>query len=292
MIDMLVMRSEKAIDLRKLETIFSKHQISRKPDKIFKNCFIITSPEQHLLTIKSLPVWDNVFLSQIIINPTKWETMKDMELVLAQLCDLKELEIIRIDHAVDLPLPLEDIYAGLRIKFKQDSQLYKEMEAYKRGVLTGFYLGNKPEIYCVYDKGYQLDGSKLKRISDINIGQKTRIELRQFNKKIQFPRLIDIQNYVSHPPFNNVEYYKVISETHDSLGLDSLLFSKGMGQAYFQLNQHGNFKRNTSELLRKIPLSQIMNAIYSQRISQFFEIAEQSSANILQEAFKSKGINI
>lgn len=268
MLDKLEMRTEQQLDINNLESTFSGYQIIHKPDTIFRHCFIILRDGKELFTIKTNPLWSNVCQTQIKVNPNNWGTLSNLYNTLSSICDVSKLEITRIDHAVDLPYPLKYIHSGLRVKHKQKSHLFKEREneTYKSGNLTGYEIGTKPELYCIYDKRLQ---SKNIMIGNDPI---TRIELRQFSKKIKYRHIDDLVNYLIEPPFNNIEFQIINPETSaypKSQALERILDMDGLYNAYFNLNKSNNFKRDCSKFLIPVNLQETLTCRYRESLGQF-----------------------
>jgi hypothetical protein len=150
MLDMLKLRSHEKIDLDAVKECYPHSVFERKLDANYKICHVVSYQGNHFATIKTNPHWSNVYETQIQLNPSRWASLDSLTDSLSTFCEPGNLEIVRLDHAVDVDLPLDIINAGIRIKHKQYSSMYIKDEAYC-GQITGLYLGKEPEQYCCYD---------------------------------------------------------------------------------------------------------------------------------------------
>jgi hypothetical protein len=273
MLDKLEMRTKECIDPRALKSLFPGHQISLVPDRWYNYCAIIKRGTDHILTLKTEADYGHVSPSKIIINPTKWESFEEVTGSLSSICNPSMLEITRIDHAVDLEAPIETIHSGLRVRYKQDSDGYKEREkaSKKKGKLTGFYLGKRPELYCCYDKGYQLEGKGLKRNSAFPTGETSRIELRQWGNKIAHKTLAELPNYIDDSPFKHLEFYEINRESDRGNELADLIEREGLSNVYHLKNQSRNFRRDYSTLLTRTNFPETLTQSYRNDLQEFLK---------------------
>lgn len=273
MLDKLEMRTKEQFDLKIINNQFSDYQRIIKPDSIYRYCLQVVKNGKEVLTIKTNPIWQNVFQSQIKLNPTSWDSIESLNQTLSLFSNISKLEIIRIDHAVDLPLSLSYVHSGLRIKFKQNSNKYRERENYKKSQLTGYEIGTKPELYCIYDKRLQ---SKERKATKTNIpgdDPVTRIELRQFGKKIRHRFLPELTNYIDEPPFYNIEFLEFNQDTGTTLkakSLENILAVDGLYNVYFNLNKKNNFKRDCLKYLTPINFQETLNSSYQENLRHYF----------------------
>lgn len=273
MLDKLEMRTKENINTGDLKRLLPDHVITKVSDQWYGDCTVIKKGKDHVLTLKTEAKYGHISASRILTNPSKWESFSSLYGKLSDLCNPDLLEITRIDHAVDLPAPIQSIHSSLRVRYKQDSDRHKEREkcSKKRGQLTGFYIGQKPELYCCYDKGYQLEGKKLKRNSDFLPGETSRIELRQWATKIEFRTLAELPNYIDKSPFKNLEFYEIRSDCERGNELAELIEREGLGDVYHLKNQSRNFKRDYSALLTKTNLTETLSQVYSNDLRNFLE---------------------
>ncbi len=273
MIDKLEMRTNEFVNCSVLSTLFPNDQICKVPDSLYRICCIVKIDNKELLTIKVNPRWGG-YESKIIANPSKWESYNHFFRLLSKLCNTNHLEIIRIDHAVDVLIPIDQIYSGIRIKYKKGQTTFKENCSHVGKFLTGFIFGQKPELYCIYDKGYQLNVKKLKRDKANERGKISRIELRQFGIKIKYKHLSELLNYVDNPPFIGIEFYQISDGTNNSLkaqALAILMNHDGLSRARVRLNEQNNFDRNCKKYLKSTDLQKKLNQQYQAELRQFFE---------------------
>ena len=100
----------------------------------------------------------------------------------------------------------------------------------------------------------------------------TRIELRQFGKKIKYRQLEDLGNYLVEPPFYNVEFQIINPETSTfpkSQALERIISIDGLYNAYFNLNKNNNFKRDCAKYLTHIDLQETLTSRYRESLGQF-----------------------
>lgn len=276
MLDKLEMRTKECIDPKALKKLFPGHQISMVPDRWYNFCAIVKRGKDHILTLKTEADYGHVSPSKIITNPTKWESFDEITESLSSICDPSLLEFTRIDHAIDLAAPIDAIYSGLRVRYKQDSEAYKEREksSKKKGKLTGFYIGKNPELYCCYDKGYQLEGKGLKRNPAFPTGETSRIEVRQWKNKIKHKTLAELPNYIEDSPFKHLEFYEVNKETDRGNDLADLIEREGLSSVYHMKNQSRNFKRDYSKLLSRTNLPETLTQTYSNDLREFLGVTQ------------------
>lgn len=273
MIDLLKLKSIERVDESKLRSIFShtKFIYSQKPDTIYEKVIMISGENGHVLTLKNSPIYSVPSPTQIIVNPSNWSGFKSLSNRLGELTDLNSLRIARIDHKIDIPRPISDIHSGLRIKSKQDCNRYTEHEEFKKGRLTGFYIGREPEVYCIYDKVYQLLGKRTKLISGQIEGQTTRIELRQSKKKVEEPLFINLSYYIDNPPFGNLEFYESNFDKSKEIELATEIQCLGFNLTFQNRNKHSNFKRDYSKFFIQTNFRELANKLYIENLSKFME---------------------
>jgi hypothetical protein len=273
MIDKLKLISSEKVKEEKLRSIFndSNYTYSQKPDSIYGKVIVVNGKAGHVLTLKNSPIYSVPSPTQIILNPSNWSGFKSLSNRLEELLPLESLRIARIDHKLDINRPINEIYAGLRIRSKQDCNKYSEHEEFKKGRLTGFYIGKEPETYCIYDKAYQLEGKKTKLIPGQTTGVMTRIELRQTKKKVLEPNFLNLSFYIDNPPFNNLEFYEANFERNSNIELATEIQCQGFNLTYQKKNEHGNFRRDYSKYFKEINFNQEANKIYAEQLLTFME---------------------
>lgn len=242
--------------------------ITQVPDQIYKKCLVLRRDKKHLLTIKTEPIWSHVSLSQIQLNPSNWESYERLKIDLESFVDTDLLTIARIDSAVDLNIPVSDLFQSVRIKYKQD--LTKHSEHYKKGFLTGFYMGNQPEIFCIYDKGYQLNKKKFKRDNSFPTGELSRIEVRQTKHKVPVKEFKNLEDIINTNPFKNLQCLEVSEDNHNRGILIDILYQKGMANIYTQLNKHNNFKRDYKKWFIERDLNEEIFKKHKESLGHYF----------------------
>ncbi len=288
MLDKLELTTMQEIDTKIVRELFPTYQLSYKPSNQYRKCIVISRNGRQLITVSTHPIWNNISPTKIQTNPGSWQSSIEMNLHLSNLVDTSHLKITRLDHAVDIPMSLKLVHSCVRIKGKQSNQKYfdKSSESYKRDTLTGFYLGALPEIYCIYDKGYELNKMKLKRNQESPLGDLTRIELRQTNKKIKYNNFLDLSSYVDDNPFSNLEFYMISQESIKHSELEELVTKSGFTHAYFKLNKNNNFKRDHLKQFNPINMQKTLNEIYQVNLRHFFNADE--TTKIIEKIHKQE----
>lgn len=287
MLDKIEMRTTEKIDFNILENVFPKHKIKKKYDRYYRTCVVVREKQKEVITIKAGPPFGGIYETKIIINPSKFESSEELTLLLKKICNINILEIIRIDHAVDIPIPIAKILFGIRVKYKRaqrtisdknsDDEYYKKNCSSDGHFITGSYYGQSPELYSIYDKGYKLacDARKYTRNKLFERKLTTRIELRQFKHKIKYKNFLDIKNYADDPPFHGIEFYKInedIGQSPKREALELLMNLDGLSRTRATLNEQNNFDRNFKKYLSGTDFSMTLNNLYSEELRQFFGI--------------------
>ncbi|MFA6236760.1 MAG: hypothetical protein WC635_05475 [Bacteriovorax sp.] len=276
MFDKLEMRSEEILNLKELEKVLP-HKTAMMGSSSYKRAlYVLNSSNEVLFIIHSDPIWSNMAPTKISTNPKRWSSFNDFRAALAKFCNPDLLEITRIDHAVDIEISIEKLYQCTRIKNKTQYSYYKEHCSVRGTYLTGFYLGVEPEIYCIYDKGYQksLRNKKLVRNKDCEIGLLSRIELRQRKHKVKYKHLNELINYLTDTPFTNIEFYEAKDNSKKAEALQLLMNEDGLQRAVAQLSRHNNFSRNNKKNLTPTNLESTVRDAYEENLRRFFEVSQ------------------
>jgi hypothetical protein len=276
MFDKLEMRSQIKMDLKAVEGMYLPSQTVRMASSIYKRTlYVLDSNRVVMFFIETDPIWPDIAPTKITANPARWASFDDFMASLSIFCDPRLLEITRIDHAVDIEMPIEHIYQGMRIKHKKQNSIYKENCSIRGPFLTGFYLGVKPEFYCIYDKAYQLTvRQKLIKNKELERGILSRIELRQFKRKVKYKQLNELINYLSDPPFTNIEFFEAKDNSRKSEALKILMNEDGLQRAVAQLNRHHNFRRNNKKYLTEIDFESTIRILYEENLRRFFKVVQ------------------
>jgi hypothetical protein len=270
MIDKLHLKTNQRLNFEELSSAHKELEVSRVLDSQYKRAIKVSSGSKHVATIKSDPIWSHVSETQIQLNPTNWENFSLLKYYLSNLCDVNELEVSRIDSAVDLNTSLDEVHAQVRVKYKQDKRGY--FESLKSGKLTGFYLGQKPEVFCIYDKAFQLERYKLKRLKHESLGIKTRVEVRQEKNKLPVKSFGELNLLLQYNPFRNLEFKKleINEESKKAKHLSQYISSRGYSECYQAHNNSNNFKRDFGQYFKDVPQDKELKDIYWENLSQFF----------------------
>jgi len=201
--------------------------------------------------------------TQIQVNPSRFGSFEEMSQILSKVDNLEHLEVARIDHCVDVEIPIETIFQGASWTRK------RLREKYSQGSMTGFYFGKHPEVLCVYDKARKekLDGVL------------TRLELRQYQKKVPVKDYLRLPELVHHEPFKIIKFQRVkdmdqgllrgTGEFKISL-LKRWLQLYGFQGAFKKLNPNSNFNRDFGHFIETDPAQPRLDEIYQNNLRQYF----------------------
>jgi hypothetical protein len=198
--------------------------------------------------------------TRIEVNPPRFGSASEMMHVLSCIDSPATLFVNRIDHAVDVSLPVERVLQEIWFSRKT------AREQYKRGKPTGCYLGKRPEQLCVYDRA--------KRARQL--GPITRIEMRQWRERAAIRRLSELPSLIDAPVFERVLFFEINSSVDAEaqaspkfLRLKSHIDAGGFTHAYQSLNQQKNFWRDHKELIRPSTLIPDLNNMYRDELLLF-----------------------
>jgi hypothetical protein len=243
-------------------------------DKNYRECHIFRNElNAQIITLKLNPVFPNASFCSFEFNPRKLGSFKDTNELIANISD-KNLIIKRIDYAIDVNNPIDEIRKSLKAKNKRARYDYTEKDS-----ITGFELGNDQEVICVYDKAYELlKKRKYRLIKDAIPRVMTRIEIRHRAKKVPFKNYDEILNYCTINPFKALEFYKLtdMKEATEyelyraSKLLHTIQESGCLHGAIKRLNQNNNFKRDNPFLIRDIELEQSLERQFKSNLDAYF----------------------
>jgi hypothetical protein len=269
MFDKMHLRAREKLDINAFIDMGAKQCVG---DGQYKSIWRLDMGNAKALTVRTLPYYQSANES-IELNPSKFDHWSEVESVLSMFTKMESIEIDRLDHAVDLAIPYVKIREMLRIKRKQREYTYKTVDS-RRGVIKeGMKCGEKPEVFCIYDKAYEVTSKyRFKPISGVNLGLSTRVEVRQFNKRILFPKLSQIKSYIDYDPFEKLESYELNEDHSDKLKLD--VIRKELGSIsfneYFALkNSMGNFFRTYSGCFKRTDLIDQIREDYQSNLRKF-----------------------
>ena len=269
-LDKLYLASDSKLNKQANDLIKSQPQMPYG-DKHYKEVYQVKVHDS-LVMVKTNPrcSFGNATETRIELNPSHFKSWDQAFDAVSFMVDPDSAVIKRIDHAVDMHIPLQVVHESVRVKFKQDFVPY--WETHKREVMTGMYFGNKPEAHCYYDKGFSILGPrKAKRVPGNNVGVTTRFEVRQFKQKIQYPRLLDIQRYSGLNPFENIQFFEIdqsaIGKRADAL--KQLLPKQGLRGLYNELNRDHNAMRVLKDLKQRDLAAELYEG-YRDNLRQYF----------------------
>jgi hypothetical protein len=286
-LDKLFIASESPLRKEALEIISNQQQLPHN-DKHYANVYCLKFGESRVM-VKTNPrfAFGNASETRLELNPWHFPSWDHTLNAIAKLIDPETAFVKRIDHAVDKLIPLSLVHQCVRVKFKQDSTVY--WESHKRSIMTGIYFGNKPEIHCYYDKGYELLGpKKSKRVPGIDVGVITRFEVRQFKDRIKYPRLLDIQKYLNINPFENIQFLEADpgTERKKADALQTLLEEKGLRKLHSELNIHNNAMRVLKDLKERDISSELAN-VYREELRQWLKNESKVVKSRLHQPYKT-----
>lgn len=254
----------------------SRSQIASSPDRFYHRAFRISLDPKRVITLKSGPKLTHVRPCSLEVNLQNWSSLVDFLSDIERFSQPETLSIKRIDHAVDIPMPLAKIHQGLRVKSKGEHDQFDDpavRKRSKRSLLTGFYIGEKPEKFCIYDKGYELlkREEKLKRCPGTELGVCTRVELRQFSKGIPHKKLLELGKYLKTDLFGAIEFYEFPEEMKTVRGEEfrAAALHKGFHIAFSEFNEGNNLKRTIIKQLESIPLADQLHEVHRENLRSF-----------------------
>ncbi len=241
-------------------------------DGQYKRRHLLEASNGQSLTLKTCPYYSNA-QNSIELNPSRFTSWQDVKLIMSEFVDLNSCLIDRLDHAVDIETPFERVREVIRIKRKQTIERFKEFEHSKSKIHTGIKAGEKPEIFCIYDKGLQVTNRfKFKSIPGARRGVLTRFEVRHYANRVPFSKLSQIENYLEINPFEKIESYELRSDIEASdkvLRLRRDIQLVGFDGIYHELNGSGNFNRTWGKYFEKKPLDNELREIYQSNCRKF-----------------------
>ena len=210
---------------------------------------------------------DNPLSSGLLSRPSAFETLAAYHTFLRQLLrddELDELQISRLDIAIDYEIPLSSLLRGLDVTHKFARASYDDLGALR----TGMLIGRGPEKILVYDKAYESGlPSPL-----------TRIEIQLSGKKLPTRSYRNLaETLKTWSPFRAIHLHEVelasnfLSEAQQERRnqLHYLMERDGLLAARRVLNQNQNFDRDFSPLMALTPWSEQPSDAYTKGIRKF-----------------------
>ena len=212
-------------------------------------------------------------MPSIEFNPSKFEHWSEIESFLSMMAPLDSYEIDRLDHAVDKNISFCDARRSIKIKRKQTEYSYKQADS-RRGITEeGMRRGEKPEVFCIYDKACEVSSRfKFKPIPGAKLGLSTRFEVRHFNRKVLFPKLSQIKNYIENNPFEKIDSYELNENCSDDDKLEDIrrrLQDISLDEFYVRKNTSGNFWRTFGHCFKRTNLSKELREDYQSNVRKF-----------------------
>lgn len=242
------------------------------PDNFYEAIYRYEENGRYAL-IKTKPKNPHISPVKIETNPVKWPNSSELIKWVASQTDPEKLFISRIDCAVDTTIPVIDLWKSVRIKHKQDGSFHFPSDTRtKRGEVTGFYIGSKPEVWCIYDKAYEKRVKKLFKIKGAESGIKSRIEVRLESRKVPVKPLTDINQYLNINPFEKLVCMELINrDDQKTKELEESIRTFGFANNYLMLNMHSNFFRDAKKSFSEVPLNEQLHKTYQDNLRQYFK---------------------
>lgn len=275
MIDKLHLTTDEIVERDSLLKLKDGLILQGELNKNYRNCYVLRdSNGDHQLTVLSSPKLSNNKQTQLQLNPRKWGSLGELACSLNEVVSFDSLMLSRLDFAVDVNIPLEEVHSKLIVKNKRLVQNYMDGEK-----LTGLMFGNKPEVFCIYSKDYQLRhgyGFKLKK-NKIPIDEPiTRFEVRKFGRKLRGVGIGNLDKFLFENPFSSIKLYDLKKQAEimskDKIkhqALAALTEHCGMHRLYKKLNKHSNYKRNTNRLIQESQLQEELFLKHKKELIKF-----------------------
>jgi hypothetical protein len=217
----------------------------------------------HVLTLHLKPRYPTISPLKIEINPSRFKSFEALNDLLSLFHDPRHFNVSRVDHTVDLPVSVAEVYCSLLFPRKQIRR------DFRGNTLEGFYVGKFPELLCVYDKSLQ---AKQK-------GPLTRVELRQFGKKVPVQFYSELPELISYRPFERLSFvetstpdnFSSINLTKKSKFLAEAIEKLGAQGAFKAFNKHSNFKRDFKFCLKQNSKIPDLDSIYQDNLKKYFQ---------------------
>lgn len=217
------------------------------------------------LTVREQPDYPTAAPLRLELSPFTTRTFDRLVTTLSEFADPENLSIVRIDHAVDVPVATSVVLQSAfspRKNYRSD---------FVRGRPSGIYIGKKPEQLCIYDRARKLHID----------GDLTRIELRQWGNRASVPTLAALPDLLTRNPFEELRFYSIrkpipndSARTRERLHeAASAIEGSNFMLAFQRLNEHNNFRRNYEEFLDQEFRVPDLWTIYRAELEAFFGLA-------------------
>ena len=259
MIDKLCFKTKQDIDLARIDSFLSENSSYSfyTTDKNYNSCKVFKKDSNHLATLKYNPKIRSIALTTVETNPNRHDSFELYLDIFQSIID-DTFYISRIDLAVDLNIPIFDVYTSVSIKHKRNKTCYRE-----GGRVTGFDVGSNNELFCIYDKAYERVRACKYTKKNTNTNTLTRFEARLKNQKVPFNSISEIKLYKDHYPFTNLTFYKLKDDLPKRLeGAKNFSDTLGMNSLIKQLSKSNNFRKSNSKYLERTNLEQVLKDSY------------------------------
>lgn len=220
----------------------------------------------HLISVGLEPSIPTISPLRIEVNPSRFKSYQELLSLVENFDQAENLKIKRLDHAVDIPVPLEEVHKSILVTRKSSREKYARGDA-----LTGFYIGTKPEVLNIYSLGLKLKDPGLKDV--------TRVELRQFEKKVPVETFFDLPALLTLNQFKSLQFWRLkhpsqvpIDKRDKYKSLFNEINQYGAQGAFKRLNRNWNFKRDFGRhFLEPNPAIPDLSQSYQEQLKQFFK---------------------
>lgn len=265
MLDKLALQSRFRVDIsnvtKRLQHVTPIRRLSH-PTRFHRECWLFSRSIDSQKIEQLLAIHLNPTLgfegARLELNPSRFRNFEEMASVIAAVVPIESARVVRIDHAVDVKVPLRRIFETAKWPRKSSREVWAGSN------LTGLYFGKRPERLVCYDKAREL-GMPNEVLS--------RIELQQHNEKVPLHDLENLSGLTNYSPFKHLKFSQAEWENWDPTKLSrggSQLSRLGMQGFYKEHNRHSNFRRDYSHLFGPCEDIPDLDKIYQSNLSSYF----------------------
>ncbi|MDP7322012.1 MAG: hypothetical protein QF441_15515 [Bacteriovoracaceae bacterium] len=245
-----------------LKKLFPNYR--KTPERFYNETFQFFNKSTYI-TLSTKPIHSNMAQLTIEFNPTKFNSKKELDLLLH---DISSYTLSRIDHKADIDFNFHDFINKVRVLHKNKRSDYQ----YKSR-LTGVEYGKGKEVLCIYDKAFEKQKKNYKLIKNINeIGSSSRVELRQYHHKIPFRNYLDLEEYLNFNPFEKIQTLDIKDDLLEKEVLSYYLNVSSTLQGLIRsLSKSNNFPKLKDKYFIENNLKQDLLNNYHEGLSKFLD---------------------
>jgi hypothetical protein len=280
MFDQMHLKTYKKLDWCWLNSL-PRSQVATLRDSFYQRAYRVDLRLGVSVTLKGLPNFTGPSESAIELNPSKWICWEEIKSTLEKIAPLESFAIKRLDHAVDRPESIAEVFETMRVKYKREKDKYGVMDGLSGRKISGSYFGVERERILVYDKAYELRKGSFKQLSGTEVGVCTRFELRQKHNRVPFKNLESINCYLDYNPFEQLEFYKLRQDLSldESKMLSQRVKDLGMNDLYSELNAKNNLAKIRSKIFVRMDYDQTLLKDYQSNLSKFLGVKSKVEKN-------------